>query len=123
MSIDGCKSPLEDRRRDRGDVVDKPLCRNLNQLRRHVSTDGNDMRSIEGKDCTQGPIGRSSVEEYLLAACGIDGTHRVVATTEGNQLAVWRPTGAINGVKSHRYRECQFPAVGIPHLDLTHSRR
>ena len=88
MSIDGCKSPLEDRRRDRGDVVDKPLCRNLNQLRRHVSTDGNDMRSIEGKDCIQGPVGRCSVEEYLFTACGIDGAQGVVTAAEGDQLAV-----------------------------------
>ena len=105
VAIDRRQPTLENRRCDRGDVVDESLRLHLCQLCSHVPSDGDHMASIEGEDSIESPVRGCSIEENLLTATGIDGPDRVVSAAKRNQLAIGGPAGAIHGVKGDRYRD------------------
>ena len=123
MTIHSGESTFENRRGNRGDVVDESLRLDLGQLRGHVPPDGNHMRTVERKDGVEDPVSGSTAEKDLLAAGRFDGSQGVISTTKCNQLAVGRPAGSVDGVKGDRNRQQQLPLFGVPNLHFTHPCR
>jgi multidrug transporter EmrE-like cation transporter len=83
MPHDALDPSFQRARRDRCDVVDEPLCRNLDQLGRHIAADRHQVAAVDRKRRIQHPIFMSALIEHLLAALGITFSNLLIRRLAG----------------------------------------
>ena len=123
MPVHRVKATAQRAGRDRRDVIDEPLRRDLGELGRHVAAHGRDVVALRRERRVEHPIAVRALLQRLFAGLRIDRAHRVVRATERNRRAVRRPAQAVNRVVRHRHREPQFALLDLPNLNLPHAPR
>ena len=114
---------LERARCDRRDVVDEALRRHLGQFHRHVAADRDEVIALVVPHRVKHPVVVVVLEQNLLAALHVEGTHRRVRQTDRHPRAVRRPTDTVQRVEPDRDRHRQLPAADSPNLNLPRARR
>ena len=118
MPIDGLHSASEDARRVRRQIAGESLRGHVGHLDRHVAAGRKQRLAVAGKYGAANPIIVGRHVNDLLEGLGVEYPQGVIGRAHGNQLAVGRPTAAVERIEADRGGSQELAGSHVPHLDL-----
>ena len=118
VPIDRLHAAAEDARRVRRQVADESLRGHIRHLDRHIAAGREQRLAVGGKHGAANPVIVGRHVHDLLEGLGIERPQGVIGPADGDQLAVGRPTAAVQGIETDHVRCKELVRSNVPHLDL-----